>query len=229
MIYTVSVEVDRMISEKQRALEVYRRLEGLSPAELGFLTAARMGPYQLLIATILSAQTTDRQVNMVTDQLFAAFPTPPDLAAAELEHIEQIIKSTGFYHVKARNIKAAAAMLVQRFNGEVPSAMDELTTIPGVGRKTASVVLGHIFHKPAIIVDTHFSRVIRRLGFSESRYPETIEREVAALIPPDKQYRFSMMVNYHGRMVCQSRKPSCGTCVLCDICCGCLISGDVGQ
>lgn len=203
---------------ERKALEVHSRLDERAPKHIGFLDAARLGAYPLLIATILSAQTTDRQVNSITPQLFEAFPLPEDLAQADIEAVEHIIRPTGFFHVKARNIQKAAAVLVERFHSQVPESMGELTALPGVGRKTASVIRGHIFSRPAIIVDTHFSRVVRRIGLTKSRQADAIEREVADLLPESCHYRFSMTINYHGRMVCHARKPECGICMLSDIC-----------
>jgi endonuclease-3 len=203
---------------ERKALEVHTRLDERAPKHIEFLDAARMGAYELLIATILSAQTTDRQVNSITPQLFETFPLPEDLAQADIAAVEQIIRPTGFFHVKARNIQEAAAVLVERFHSRVPESLEKLTSLPGVGRKTASVIRGHIFSLPAIIVDTHFSRVVRRIGLTQGRHADAIEREVADLLPESCHYRFSMTINYHGRMICHAKKPECGICMLGDIC-----------
>jgi endonuclease-3 len=170
------------------------------------------GCYQLLIAVIMSAQTTDAQVNEVTPELFAKYPSPVDLSEAPQEEVERIIHSTGFYRTKARNIRGAALALVHRFGGEVPDTMDELITLPGVGRKSANVVLGHCFGRPAIIVDTHFGRVVRRIGLTAERAPEKIETALKEQVPADIQYRFSMLINRHGRITCVARSPRCGDC-----------------
>ena len=174
--------------------------------------------FQLLVSVILSAQTTDDQVNSVTPELFSAYPDPSKLANAEIEDLERIVHSTGFFRAKAKNIKGASQGLIERYGGEVPGTIEELTSLPGVGRKSANVVLGAIFGRPAIIVDTHFRRVSNRLGLTESSNPERIERDLAAIVPPARQYDFSMLVNRHGRFVCMARKPQCGICVLRSIC-----------
>ncbi|MGM0431719.1 MAG: endonuclease III domain-containing protein [Spirochaetota bacterium] len=205
-------------SKQSRALEVHRRLDAVSPRDITFLSAACLGPFQLLIATLLSARVTDRQVNQVTGALFAAYPTPEALASAELREIEQLIRPVGFYHEKARHIIETARKLVSQHSGQVPQSMAELTELPGVGRKTASVVLGAVYGQPVIIVDTHFSRVLRRLALTCQTYPERIEQEIAELLPDGIQYRFSMEVNLHGRKVCQARRPLCSSCCLFDLC-----------
>ncbi len=174
--------------------------------------------YEHLIAVILSAQTTDRQVNQVLPKLFAKFPEPGDLAAADRSEVERIIHSVGFYRVKAKNIIAAAQAVHERFHGQVPCDLDELLTIPGVGRKSAHVIRGAQFGLPAVIVDTHFSRVVRRLGLAESADPEKIEYAIAGQLDERRQYRFSMTVNLHGRDVCHARKPRCAACVLLGVC-----------
>jgi len=199
-----------------RCAEIWRRLDSAYPKQLSFLTSR--SPYELLIAVILSAQTTDRQVNSVTGTLFGTYPTPEDLAAADLEEVEQIIRTVGFSHVKAANIIAAAQTVVSSFRSAVPASMDELLTIPGIGRKSANVILGAVFGLPAVIVDTHFSRVVRRLGLTAAVHPAAVENEIARIIDPRKSYRFSMTVNYHGRTVCRARRPECAACQLNDLC-----------
>jgi endonuclease-3 len=176
-------------------------------------------PFQLLVATILAAQCTDERVNMVTPALFARFPTPQALAAAPVEELESLIRSTGFFHNKAKSIRGAAAALATRFPGGFPRTMDELLTLPGVGRKTASVVLGTCFGAPAVIVDTHVRRVAQRLGLSASDDPDLIERDIAALLPEPQWTMFSNAVTFHGRRCCAARKPdhaSCPVRALCD-------------
>lgn len=175
-------------------------------------------PFQLLIAVILSAQTTDEQVNAVTPTLFEAFPTPASLAAADPATVEEIIHSVGFYRVKARNIRRCAAQLVDRHGGGVPSDMDQLTALAGVGRKSAGVILHHVFDQPAIIVDTHFARVTRRLGFAGAKAPEALEKEVAAVLRPALWGRASMYLNYHGRRFCSARAPRCVDCPVRGLC-----------
>ena len=175
-------------------------------------------PFQLLISVILSAQTTDEQVNRVTPGLFQRFPAPRDLSKAHQRDVEEIIHSTGFFRSKARNIRLTALALVDRFGGEVPETMDELLELPGVGRKSANVVLGTCFHKPAIIVDTHFSRVVRRIGLTEETDPTKIEKSISKLVPEALQHRFSMLLNRHGRRTCAARSPRCRECPISTSC-----------
>jgi endonuclease-3 len=174
--------------------------------------------YELLTATILSAQTTDVRVNMVTPQLFAEYPTPEDLARADPEHVEEIIKSTGFYKNKTRSIIGMAEALTERFGGEVPGAMKELVTIPGVGRKTANVVRSVALDLPGLPVDTHVMRLSQRLGLTTETDPVKIEHELNAMIPARERGLFSLRLILHGRRVCLARKPRCGECVLADFC-----------
>lgn len=174
--------------------------------------------YELLIAVILSAQTTDAQVNRVTGDLFTRYPTPAELAAAEQVDVERIVHSTGFFRSKARNIIAASRHVVEHHNGEVPREMNELTAIPGVGRKSANVIRGVVYHLPSIVVDTHLSRVTRRLGLTESSSPVAIERDLVQLLPEADQTDFSMAVNRHGRTVCRARAPRCAACVIASMC-----------
>lgn len=174
--------------------------------------------YQLLTATILSAQTTDARVNMVTPALFAKYPTPQDLASAAPADVEAVIKSTGFFRSKARSIIGMARALVERFDGEVPSRMADLVTIPGVGRKTANVVRHVVFDEPGLPVDTHVGRLCRRLGLTTSVDPVKIEHEVGAMVPAKERGRFSLRLIFHGRAVCVARKPRCEVCVLNEFC-----------
>ncbi len=175
-------------------------------------------PYELLIAVILSAQTTDAGVNKVTPVLFERYPTPQLLSEALQGEVEDIIHPTGFFRVKAANIIKTAQALSEQYKGEVPGTMEELTALPGVGRKTANVILYHIFNQPAIIVDTHFKRVSGRLGFTTKKDPELIEREMLKKIPREIQSDFSMTLNLHGRKYCHPRKPQCGECPIRDYC-----------
>jgi endonuclease-3 len=176
-------------------------------------------PFELLVATILAAQCTDERVNMVTPALFRRFPTPRAMAAADIGELETLIKSTGFFHNKAKSIKGASEALVSRFPGGFPDAMEDLLTLPGVGRKTANVVRGTCFGSPAIVVDTHVRRVTQRLGLAESDDPVEIEKELAALLPPAEWTGFSHAVTFHGRKCCAARKPDharCPVAALCD-------------
>ncbi|QQO08371.1 endonuclease III [Breznakiella homolactica] len=169
-------------------------------------------PFQLLVATVLAAQCTDAMVNTVTPALFSRYPDPKALSEAPLDDLETIIHSTGFYRAKSRNIKTLSAILTADYSGEVPRTMDELTRLPGVGRKTAGVVLSAFFDVPAIIVDTHFMRVTRRMGFTDSDNPAHIEKDIAAAAPESQWTAISHILNQHGRAVCHARKPECGVC-----------------
>jgi endonuclease-3 len=175
-------------------------------------------PYQLLAATILSAQCTDARVNMVTPQLFAAYPDPVALAAAEPEKVEEIIRSTGFFRAKTRSLIGMASALVERFDGEVPTDLADLVTIPGVGRKTGNVVRSVDFGLPGLPVDTHVLRVSKRLGLTELDDPVKVELDLNGLIPAHERGAFSLRVILHGRATCVARRPRCGRCVLADIC-----------
>jgi endonuclease-3 len=170
--------------------------------------------FQLLISVILSAQTTDAQVNQVTRPLFSRYPDAEALASAKQAEIERLIYSTGFYRMKAKNIINAARFLIDRYSGTIPSTIEELIKIPGVGRKSANVIVGRCFGKPAIIVDTHFSRVVRRLGITDEKDPVKIEMALKAMVPEKEQYRFSMLVYLHGQSVCTARKPDCISCAI---------------
>jgi endonuclease-3 len=175
-------------------------------------------PFEMLIATILSAQTTDRSVNAVTPVLFKRYPEPRALAHADPKVVEAIIKPTGFFHVKAKTIVACSAALVERFKGQVPSTMEELVTLPGVGRKTANVVLGVAFGVPGFAVDTHVARLTRRLRLTASRDPVKIEAEVTRLVPREEWTGFSLRLILHGRRVCLARAPRCPECIMNDFC-----------
>lgn len=175
-------------------------------------------PYELLVATILSAQCTDARVNQVTPALFARYPTPEDLAVARPEDVEDLIRSTGFYQAKTRNLLGMASALVERFGGEVPSALEDLVTLPGVGRKTGNVVRSVAFGLPGLPVDTHVLRLSKRLGLAEHDDPVKVEHDLNALIPAAERGAFSLRMILHGRRVCFARKPDCGRCVLADVC-----------
>ena len=174
--------------------------------------------FQLLVATILSAQCTDRQVNSVTGPLFDALKTPQDFAGADLRQIESLIRSTGFYKNKAKHIQNCATQLVSRFNGQVPGTLQELVSLPGVGRKTANVVLGAAFGIPGIVVDTHVARISRRLDLTRHTDPEKIEADLMKAIPKAEWNDFSLHLIYFGRQICKARKPECGVCFLQHLC-----------
>lgn len=176
--------------------------------------------YELLVATILSAQCTDARVNMVTPTLFAAYPTPADLAVARQEDVENIIHSTGFYRNKAKNLVALGNALVEQHQGQVPGSLDELVKLPGVGRKTANVVLGNVFGVPGITVDTHCGRLARRLELTTNEDPVAVEKDLMALLVKKGWTAFSHQVIQHGRQVCHSRKAACGACFLASMCPG---------
>ena len=174
--------------------------------------------FELLVATILSAQTTDARVNMVTPRLFAAYPTAESLRAADQHAVEEIIRSTGFYQNKTKSIIGMADAVVERFGGEVPRQLDDLVTLPGVGRKTANVVRSVVFGLPGLAVDTHVGRLSRRLALTVQDDPEKVERELNAYLPPTQWGAFSLRLILHGRRVCDARKPQCAACALEDIC-----------
>ncbi|MGB6457826.1 MAG: endonuclease III [Streptosporangiaceae bacterium] len=175
-------------------------------------------PFQLLIATVLSAQTTDKRVNMTTPTLFAKYPAPDDLAMANPDELEEMLKPTGFFRAKAKSIIGLSAAITGRFGGEVPSRLDDLDSLPGVGRKTANVVLGNAFGVPGITVDTHFQRLARRFGWTTQTDPDKIERDVGALFPKSDWTLLSHHLIWHGRRVCHARRPACGACTLAALC-----------
>ncbi|MEU1779297.1 MULTISPECIES: endonuclease III [Streptomyces] len=175
-------------------------------------------PFQLLVATVLSAQTTDLRVNQTTPALFAAYPTPEDMAAADPETLEQLIRPTGFFRAKAKSLIGLSVALRDRFGGEVPGRLEDLVTLPGVGRKTANVVLGNAFGVPGVTVDTHFGRLVRRWKWTDAEDPEKVEADVCALFPKSEWTMLSHRVIFHGRRVCHSRKPACGACPIAPLC-----------
>ncbi|MEY4444346.1 MAG: hypothetical protein RL301_425 [Actinomycetota bacterium] len=175
-------------------------------------------PFQLLVATVLSAQCTDKRVNEVTPALFKKFPTPKKLANAQLREIEKIIKPTGFFRTKAKHLKGIGQILDSEYNGKVPGELEKLVKLPGVGRKTANVVLGHAFDIPGITVDTHFGRLARRFNWTKSLDPKVVEIEVGKLIPQKEWTKLSQRMIWHGRRVCFARKPACGACPVAKLC-----------
>ncbi|MCU0537118.1 MAG: endonuclease III [Hydrococcus sp. Prado102] len=204
-------------SKKQRALEILIILKRLYPDATCSLTYQT--PVQLLVATILSAQCTDERVNLVTPVLFSRFPDAISLANADREELESIIRSTGFYRNKAKNIQGACQKIVSEFGGEVPKQMEKLLTLPGVARKTANVVLSHAFGiNQGVTVDTHVTRLSARLGLTEETNPVKIERDLMRLLPQPDWENFSIRIIYHGRAVCKARKPNCSECKLSHIC-----------
>ena len=203
-------------SPKGRAREANERLTTEYPDAVCELD--HRNPFELLAATILSAQCTDARVNMVTPALFERYPTPDDLAGAETSELEEIIRSTGFYASKARNLIGMADRLVREYDGEVPTKLSDLVTLPGVGRKTGNVVRSVAFDLPGLPVDTHVGRLSRRLGLTEEEDPVKVEMELNGFIPAAERGDFSLRLILHGRRVCSSRKPRCEECVLEDFC-----------
>lgn len=181
--------------------------------ELNFET-----PFQLLVATVLSAQTTDVRVNLTTPELFAKYPAPEDMAAADPEDLEAILKPTGFFRAKTKSVMGLSVALRDQFGGEVPRTLKELVTLPGVGRKTANVVLGNAFGVPGITVDTHFGRLVRRFGWTTETDPVKVEQEIGELIPRKDWTMLSHRLIWHGRRICHSRRPACGACPLAPLC-----------
>lgn len=175
-------------------------------------------PFELLVVTVLSAQTTDRRVNAVRPTLFAAYPTPAAMAAADRSDLERIIGPLGFFRAKTDSLLKLSAALVERFGGAVPPRLDDLITLPGVGRKTANVVLGNAFDIPGITVDTHFGRLVRRFGWTEETDPVKVEFAIGALFPKRDWTMLSHHVIWHGRRICHAKKPACGACPLAAIC-----------
>jgi len=200
----------------RRARRIERELAMMYPdvhTELDFGT-----PLELLVATILSAQTTDKRVNLVTPILFARYPTAADYAGADRDEMEKIIQSTGFYRAKTNSLIGLGQALCERFGGQVPAKLKDLVTLPGVGRKTANVVLGNAFGIPGITVDTHFGRLARRFGWTTDTDPVKVEAGVAALIPRKGWTDLSQRMIWHGRRVCHARRPACGACGLARLC-----------
>jgi endonuclease-3 len=175
-------------------------------------------PWELLVATILSAQCTDQRVNQVTPSLFQRYRQPAALAAAHLPDVEQIIRSTGFFKNKAKHLVACSKVVTERFSERVPRKMEELITLPGVGRKTANVILGNAFGQPSIVVDTHVKRVAKRLGLTRSDNPDLVEQDLQQLIPKSQWTAVSQRLLLHGRYVCLARKPQCQTCPIYPLC-----------
>jgi len=202
-----------------RARETVRRLAEEYPGSAAELCAlVHHGPFQLLVATVLSAQTTDQRVNQVTPELFARWPAPADLAAADPGEVEAVIFPTGFYRAKARSLVGLAGALEDRFGGEVPTAMADLVSLPGVGRKTANVVRSVGFGRPGLPVDTHVGRLSRRLGLTAETDPAKVEAELGRVVPARQRGALSLRLILHGRRVCLARRPRCGRCPLADYC-----------
>ena len=205
------------MSRQQRACEAMRRLDGLYPNARIALDYDE--PWHLLVAVILSAQTTDVGVNKVTPRLFARYSGPGDLAGADVAEVEEIVRPTGFYHQKTKSIMAAARMVVTEFGGRVPDTMEDLMRIPGVARKTANIVIGNAYGKvEGIAVDTHVFRLAHRLGLSGEKDPNKVERDLCSLLPRKDWFHVNYRFIDHGRAICTAKRPICGACALSDIC-----------
>jgi endonuclease-3 len=203
-------------SRRKRAAEILAVLDREYPEARVHLHFGNA--YELLAATILAAQCTDERVNQVTPELFRRYPDPASLAEADPGELEQMVRSTGFYRNKAKSLLGMARSLVERFGGKVPEAIEELITVPGVGRKTANVLAGACFGQPAIIVDTHLKRVTARMGLTAETDPDRIELDLRRIVPENDQTRFSWVIGEHGRRVCAARKPLCERCPVRRLC-----------
>lgn len=204
------------MDNKEKAVKAVELLENEYPDAICSLVYS--DPLQLLIATRLAAQCTDKRVNMVTPALFEKYKTAADLAGADITDVEELIRTCGLYKTKARDIVNMCAMLCDEYGGVVPDAIEQLTRLPGVGRKTANLVIGDIFGKPAVVVDTHCIRITSRLGFHDSKDAVKIEKLLRELLPPEKSNDFCHRLVLHGRAVCDARKPKCSKCCLNNIC-----------
>ncbi|MFP4159559.1 MAG: endonuclease III [Desulfobacterales bacterium] len=205
-----------MKTQNSRTLEIQKILKARYPdvkTQLKHKT-----PFQLLVATILSAQCTDRQVNAATEKLFRHFKTPEDFSRADTTVLENLVRSTGFYKNKAANIKSCSRQILERFNGRVPDKLEDLVSLPGVGRKTANVVLGAAFGTPGMVVDTHVARISGRLGLTKNKDPEKIEKDLMKIVPRDDWNDFSLRLIFFGRQICMARKPDCKNCFLNHLC-----------
>ena len=202
--------------KRRRTARIFETLDPLYTADK---TALRYRtPFELLVSTILSAQCTDRQVNRVTETLFEKYRSPQDFVTVSISQLEQDIRSTGFYRNKTRSIKNCSQALMDRFGGEVPSTMEELIHLPGVGRKTANCVLGAAFGVPGVVVDTHVKRLSRRMGLTDTENPDKIEKDIESILPRERWRRFSDLLIYHGRAVCTARKPNHAHCAVAHLC-----------
>ena len=216
-IEMVSIKVRIIMNKKERALEIIKILE----EEYGTDYVCYLNhenAWQLLFATILSAQCTDARVNIVTETLFKKYPSVEAFAKADIKELERDIKPTGFYHNKAKNLIECAKGIIERFNGEVPSELEDLISLAGVGRKTANVIRGNIYHEPSIVVDTHVKRISKHFGLTKSNDPEKIEFELMKILPKEHWILYNIHIIRLGRSICKARKPECGKCFLCNIC-----------
>lgn len=204
------------MTKKEKAVEIMKRLDAHYDAQEVYLDYT--APYELLFATILSAQCTDERVNKVTKVLFSTYPTLEAYAKAPIKEIEKIIYSTGFYRNKAKSIKESAEVLLKDFDGQVPSSIEELTTLPGVGRKTANVVRNHVFNIQSMVVDTHVMRISKRLGLTINETPDKIEKDLMKVVPENLWQAYNIQIIAHGRAICKAQSPKCDSCFLSDLC-----------
>ena len=204
------------MTKKQRALEICEILKQVFPEAPCQLNAET--PFQLLVATRLSAQCTDARVNLVTPALFEKYPTENQLAEAELTDVEDIIHSCGFYHGKARDLIGMAKMVRDVYSGTLPDTIEELTKLPGVGRKTANLIVGDVYKKPAVVADTHVIRITNLLGLTDSKDPQKVEMQLKKILPPEESNDFCHRIVLHGRQTCIARRPKCQECALNEIC-----------
>ena len=205
------------MDRKERALAAIEALKGLYPDAICSLEYEK--PYELLISTRLSAQCTDKRVNMVTEVLYGKYPTLEALADAPIEDLEEIIHPCGLFHTKARDVKALAQTLVRDYNGQVPDTMEALTSLPGIGRKTANLLLGDLYGEPgSVVCDTHCIRICNLLGLASGKEPEKVERQLRAILPPEESSDFCHRIVLHGRAVCIARRPRCEACTLAPYC-----------
>ncbi len=208
--------MESLEEKKHRAIEICRVLKKRYPEAR--CTLDHSGPYELLVATMLAAQCTDERVNMVTPALFKRYPDAASLAGADEAELQEMIRSTGFFRNKTKSLLSMAADIVEKFNGEIPSDIDSLTRLAGVGRKTANVVIANCFDGQAIIVDTHCKRLAGRLGFSRESNPDKIERDLQTIVPEDSWTLWSHLMVFHGRNICTARKPGCPECPVSRLC-----------
>ena len=202
--------------KKEKLNKIIELLEIKYPDAICSLVAD--DPFHLLVATRLSAQCTDARVNLITPALFAKFPTPQAFADAKIEQVEELIKSCGLYHSKAKDLVALGKTLVEKFDSKVPDTMEDLTSLPGIGRKTANLILGDVFGKPAVVTDTHFIRLCNRMGFVNTKEPRKVEDAMRKLLPPEKSNDFCHRTVLHGREICTARSPKCEICPKKEIC-----------
>ena len=204
------------MTKRERALLACETLEHIYPEATCALQYEK--PYELLVAVRLSAQCTDARVNQVTPKLFKTYPTLEALAQAKIADLEEIVRPCGFYHMKAKSIKEMAGQLLEKYDGKVPDTMEDLLTLSGVGRKTANLILGDVYGKPAIVADTHFIRITGRLGLTNSKDPTQVERDLRPLVPPECSSDFCHRIVWFGRDTCRARKPQCVGCPMSEFC-----------